>query len=85
MKTFYEKFKRLKKKGYTEKQMAGYFGMNVKDFRVKVTEEKKKERKFEEAKAKELKDQGMSLENIAKELNLPLRTVCVRLNMVGNH
>ena len=81
-KTFYEKCQVLKKRGFSEKQMACYFLLSLREFRSKYAESKKEYINSQEAMIKSMHDSGYSVEEIAKQLDVTERVVANKLGKV---
>ena len=77
---FYKTYRRLKKSGYSEKEVADYFGMTIRDLRSNVTlghtDQVEKERKL----VRGLYDSGLSVPEISEKTGLNERTIYNRLN-----
>lgn len=77
---FYKTYRRLKKSGFTEKQVADYFEIPVKQLRAQVTLAKKDQNEIETRVCKSLRDQGFSVPEIAQKTGWAERTIYLRLN-----
>ena len=81
-KSFYEKCQSLKKRGFSEKQMACYFLLSLKDFRSKYAESKKEFMASQEAMVKSMHDSGYSVKEIADQTGIKERTVAIKLGKI---
>ncbi len=77
---FYKTYRRLKNSGFTEKEVADYFGYSVKDLRATVTLNKKEEVEWRTKTVNALKSQGMGVKEISEKTGIPERTVYNTLN-----
>lgn len=65
---FLSRVETLQKKGYTEKEIANEVGMTTTDLRMKVRVAKHQRRELEVARAKSLREDGLSLNEIAEKM-----------------
>ena len=77
---FYKTYRRLKKSGKSEKEVADYFGYTVRDLRAAVTIGKKNEVETQQKIFRKWYDEGMSVKEIAEKSGVQERTVYLRLN-----
>lgn len=79
-KTFYEKCRALKKNGYSEKQMACYFLMSLKEFRSKYAIAKKEHFDSMKDEVTKLQSEGKSVKEIADQTGMTERFVMQNIN-----
>ena len=77
---FYKTYRRLKKSGMSEKEVADYFGYTLRDLRSAVTIGKKNEIETQQKIFKKWYDEGMSVSEISEKSGVNERTVYLRLN-----
>ena len=81
---FYKTYRRLKKSGMSEKEIADYFGVSIRDLRSNVTTNHAERVEREQKLCRSLHDQGYSAEEISDKTGIELRTVYNRLNPKGS-
>ena len=65
----------LKREGFTEKEIADYFGMSIRDYRSERSNQKNAKRAADASMALRLKDKGYSNVAIGKRMGIPESTV----------
>ena len=77
---FYKTYRRLCNAGFSQKEIADYFGYSIKDLRATVTLNKKEEIEWRQKTVFGLRDKGMSVDEINKATGIPIRTIYNTLN-----
>ena len=77
---FYRTYRRLKKSGMSEKEVADYFGYSLRDLRSAVTVGHTTQVEKEQKLVRSLYDQGYSMDEIVRKTGLSERTAYNRLN-----